>query len=214
MFEGYDKTTTHVQNINALIHVIEESPNESLGETVGRKYLEVMDSSYTFNFPTFGKLSKSDIAFDLEYEFLNYYDLPEGDYSIYLSLVVTNWINEFREGEENVQVMEIKIFDLDKGQMVNLDQLTDPTEMESCSCTTWARDYSTEIIYSKHHPSCPKRNIELEAKTHIENLVKALEYEGSQGDGISEDHFEAYESAKSFIGRVKLIDSLKGKKNK
>ena len=72
--------------------------------------------------------------------------------------------------------------------------------MKKCECMGWARTFE-ETLYSMHHPYCEKRNIEEEAKKHINNLIKALEYEGNMGDGISEEFYEKYIEAKFFIGQ-------------
>lgn len=70
--------------------------------------------------------------------------------------------------------------------------------MDNCICRNWVRTFG-ETLLSEHHPDCEFRNIELEAKEHILNLIKALEYEGSMGDGISEDFYDDYEKAKFFV---------------
>ncbi len=67
-----------------------------------------------------------------------------------------------------------------------------------CDCISWARDGS-EYLHSEHHVNCPNRNIEQEAKQHLKNILKALEYEASQGDGFNEDYYQAYEDAKFFV---------------
>ena len=71
--------------------------------------------------------------------------------------------------------------------------------MIKCECINWVRTFNEPLI-SEHHSECKFRDIEKEAKEHIINLIKALEYEGSQGDGISEDFYEQYKRAKFFIG--------------
>ena len=65
-------------------------------------------------------------------------------------------------------------------------------------CKNWARTFDNEVLFSEHHPSCSKKNIETESKKHILNLLEALEYEANMGDGISEEFFDVYKSAKFF----------------
>lgn len=65
---------------------------------------------------------------------------------------------------------------------------------------SWVRTFE-ETLKSMHHPHCEKRNIEEEAKKHITNLIKALEYEGSMGDGISDEFYNKYIEAKFFVGQ-------------
>lgn len=72
--------------------------------------------------------------------------------------------------------------------------------MSNCKCSNWCRTFE-EVLISKHHPTCENRNIEIEAKQHIENLIKALEYEGNMGDGISEEYYDKYIEAKKFINQ-------------
>lgn len=67
-------------------------------------------------------------------------------------------------------------------------------------CKNWARTFR-ETLISEHHPDCAFRSIEEEAKEHILNLIKALEYEGSMGDGISDEFYDDYERARFFIGQ-------------
>ncbi len=67
-----------------------------------------------------------------------------------------------------------------------------------CECSKWCRTFD-EALISKHHPDCSFRDIEKEAKEHIQKLIKALEYEGSMGDGISDEFYDDYENAKYFI---------------
>lgn len=75
-----------------------------------------------------------------------------------------------------------------------------------CNCFIWARTFD-EPLLSIHHPSCEFRNIENEAKKHLEKLIKALEHEASMGDGISEEFYQDYLSAKFFVGqKVKIIE--------
>ena len=75
--------------------------------------------------------------------------------------------------------------------------------VKMCECIRMCRILSDELLYSEHHPDCPHRNIEQEAKGHIENLLDALEYEADMGDGINDEYYERYEAAKFFIKRVK-----------
>ena len=72
--------------------------------------------------------------------------------------------------------------------------------MKKCECLHWARTFE-ETLKSIHHPHCEKRNIEEEAKKIIINLIKALEYEGSMGDGISDEFYDKYIEAKFFVGQ-------------
>jgi hypothetical protein len=67
-------------------------------------------------------------------------------------------------------------------------------------CGNWARTFDEELL-SVHHPDCQNRDIEAEAKVHIENLIEALEYEANMGDGITDEYFSKYESAKLFVGQ-------------
>ena len=69
---------------------------------------------------------------------------------------------------------------------------------EKCICRTWARDYIGDTLFSEHHVSCQYRNIEKEAKQHLENLLQALEYEASMGDGIADEFYDKYISARFF----------------
>lgn len=75
---------------------------------------------------------------------------------------------------------------------------------KQCSCLLWARTFEEELI-SIHHPTCPNRNIEVEAKHHLINLIKALEYEGSMGDGISDEFYDDYINAKYFV-KQRVLD--------
>lgn len=68
-----------------------------------------------------------------------------------------------------------------------------------CNCINWARSFD-EILLSNHAPGCSNRDIENEAKKHIENLLKALEYEAKMGDGIADEFFGSYQDAKYFVG--------------
>jgi len=68
------------------------------------------------------------------------------------------------------------------------------------NCKNWARTFDNEILVSEHHPDCDLRDIEIEAKLHLENIVAALEHEAKMGDGISDEYWDAYCEAKIFIG--------------
>ena len=73
---------------------------------------------------------------------------------------------------------------------------------KQCECFSWVRWHDVtnrEILTSNHHPDCKNRNIELEAKGHIKNLINLIEYEASMGDGIPEEFYQDYLDAKYFI---------------
>ena len=73
--------------------------------------------------------------------------------------------------------------------------------MNGC-CKSWARD-GKDVLFSEHHPDCEERDIEVEAKTHLENILKALEHEAKMGDGFADAFFGAYRDAKFFTtGKV------------
>ena len=80
--------------------------------------------------------------------------------------------------------------------------------MKQCICTNWARTFG-ETLISEHHPDCEFRKIEQEAKEHIINLLKALEYEGNMGDGISDEFYDDYIKAKFFIGQRNKWNKIK-----
>ena len=68
-----------------------------------------------------------------------------------------------------------------------------------CECVRWAR---TDLGKIGHHPSCGGPSTY--ALAALKTLVKAVEYEAAQGDGISEEMMPAYQTAKDEIARHAL----------
>lgn len=69
--------------------------------------------------------------------------------------------------------------------------------MINCECMTWARENCGEI---GHHPRCG--GPDTRAVAALKALVKAVEYEAAQGDGISEEMAPAYEAAKAELAAL------------
>ncbi len=67
------------------------------------------------------------------------------------------------------------------------------------NCKSWVREFNNDFLFSEHHPDCEFRDIEQESKTHLVNLLNALEHEAKMGDGISEEFYDSYKEAKYFI---------------
>lgn len=67
------------------------------------------------------------------------------------------------------------------------------TETE-CECVRWAR---TDLGAIGHHPSCGGPHTR--AFAALKALVKAVEREAAEGDGISEEMAPAYEAAKAEV---------------
>ena len=65
-----------------------------------------------------------------------------------------------------------------------------------CECVRWAR---TDLGRIGHHPACGGPHTT--ALSALKALVKAVEYEAAQGDGISEEMAPAYEAARAEIAR-------------
>ena len=66
--------------------------------------------------------------------------------------------------------------------------------MINCECMTWARENCGEI---GHHPRCG--GPDTRAVAALKALVKAVEREAAEGDGISEEMAPAYEAAKAEV---------------
>jgi hypothetical protein len=75
--------------------------------------------------------------------------------------------------------------------------------MEYCECQNWARD--NIVLLTKHHPKCPKYNVEEEAKAHIEALLNGMIIWANDEDGIHDKCFDAFRSAAYFIGKPELV---------
>ena len=70
--------------------------------------------------------------------------------------------------------------------------------MEECECRYWARD--NILLMTHHHPRCPKYNVEEEALSIIRELIRGIDYWASDEDGVHPSCWQAYQSAKFFIG--------------
>ena len=75
--------------------------------------------------------------------------------------------------------------------------------MTDCECKNWARD--DILLLTKHHPNCPRYNVEQEAKDHIEALLEGITIWANDEDGVHDQCFEAFRSAARFIGRPELV---------
>ena len=56
-----------------------------------------------------------------------------------------------------------------------------------------------------HHPKCPNCNTTKELIKIISNLLKAIEYWGSEEDGIPDECWDAYKLAKVAMGQFDFI---------
>ncbi|MDD5724342.1 MAG: hypothetical protein PHY29_11495 [Syntrophales bacterium] len=75
--------------------------------------------------------------------------------------------------------------------------------MECCECKNWARE--NILLLTEHHPTCPKYNVEAEAKAHIEALLQGIIIWANDEDGVHYRCFDAYRSAAYFIGKPELV---------
>lgn len=73
-------------------------------------------------------------------------------------------------------------------------------EEKPCECATWAWSRFPEV---QHHPHCGGPNPR--ALSALRELVRAVEYEASQGDGIHERMQPAYDGAKAEIARLESM---------
>lgn len=67
-----------------------------------------------------------------------------------------------------------------------------------CPCRNWCRDGVFPL--TQHHPRCAFYNLKVESVGIICRLVRAMEVWGEEEDGIFKPAWEAYITAKSFIG--------------
>jgi len=76
-------------------------------------------------------------------------------------------------------------------------------DMTACECIGWAR---TDLGSIGHHPACGGPHTR--AVYALRALVKAVEYEAAQGDGISEEMAPAYDAAKAEVARLTALCAL------
>ena len=81
-------------------------------------------------------------------------------------------------------------------------------EMFECKCMNWARD--NVLLLTKHHPKCPKYNVEAEAKQIIKALIKGIDHWASDEDGVHDACWPAYQSAKFFIKDLEVNQMWSG----
>ena len=72
--------------------------------------------------------------------------------------------------------------------------------MEFCECSNWARD--NVLLLTTHHPNCPEYNVEAEAKTYIEDLLRGIIIWANDEDGVHEQCYDAFRSAAFFVGKM------------
>lgn len=75
--------------------------------------------------------------------------------------------------------------------------------MMDCECKNWARD--NILLLTKHHSSCPKYNVEEEARAYIEALLNGIVARANDEDGVHYACFDAFRSAAYFIGKPELV---------
>lgn len=72
-----------------------------------------------------------------------------------------------------------------------------------CYCQNYARDGKPPL--TNHHPRCPHYNCEKESLALIEDLIKGIENDAADTDGVSDNLWEPYKRALFYCGQLQKL---------